>query len=312
MDLEVAHGLMFHHFHSDIHPPGQGSISGDDFRNMILFYGPENFLNAQEWFDRAESNSLKPNQVCLTFDDNLRCQYDVALPVMREFGITGFWFVYTSVLHGVNEPLEIFRSFRSTYPTINEFYGDFFDHLKTTDFHPFVQEKLKNYNSTVFLADFPFYSENDKLFRYIRDEIISKPQYDAIMFSLMESKAFDYESVAQNLWMTRDQIADLHNTGNIVGLHSYTHPTRMGNLSRADQTHEYTANEQDLIQILGHNPIAMSHPCNSYNQDTLEILDQLGVRLGFRANMVKPRENKFEYPRIDHAIVMNKMTAANP
>ena len=44
---------MFHHFHDDdLHKGGQGSISQDDFYNLIKFIGRENILDAYEFFIR--------------------------------------------------------------------------------------------------------------------------------------------------------------------------------------------------------------------------------------------------------------------
>lgn len=307
MGFDVAHGLMFHHFHSDVHPVGQGSMSGDEFRSMIEFYGRENFLDARDWFDRALAGTLKPHHVCLTFDDNLQCQYDVALPVMREMGLTGFWFVYTSVLHGVKEPLEIFRTFRSTYGSIDDFYEDFFESVAGGEFGAVVQANLDNFDPASYLVDFPFYSDSDRRFRYVRDEVLGKDAYDSAMYALMLAKEFDVDSVAEGLWMDRGQLRELHDEGHVVGLHSHTHPTRLGELSRAEQIAEYRANYDDLVEVLGSQPVAMSHPCNSYNEETIGVLDDLGIRLGFRANMVKPMENQFEFPRVDHAIVLSQM-----
>ena len=62
----------------------------------------------------------------------------------------------------------------------------------------------------------------------------------------------------------------------------------------------------------------MSHPCGSYNKDTLEILKELGVELGFKPVMAIEKEkgmnkinNSFlEIARQDHSeihkIIMNK------
>jgi hypothetical protein len=45
------HGIMFHHFHDDgIHSKSQGSISKDDFYNIIKFIGRKNILNADDFF----------------------------------------------------------------------------------------------------------------------------------------------------------------------------------------------------------------------------------------------------------------------
>src|SRR4051794_18619226 len=97
----AAHGIMFHHFHDDDvdleggigHPAGQGSISADTLRAMIQSIGPTRILPAHEFLHRAVAGKLTDHHVCLTFDDNLMCQYDVAVPVLEEFGLTAFWFV---------------------------------------------------------------------------------------------------------------------------------------------------------------------------------------------------------------------------
>ena len=78
------HGIMFHHFHDNgIHTKGQGSIDKDDFRNMINFIGRNNILDADVFFEKSKNNKLKNNEVCLTFDDGIKCQIDVALPVLE-------------------------------------------------------------------------------------------------------------------------------------------------------------------------------------------------------------------------------------
>ena len=78
--VPFTHGLMFHHFHDeDLHLPSQGSIDKDQFYNLIKFVGRENILNAEEYYHRFENNKLKPSDTCLTFDDSLLSQYDVAL-----------------------------------------------------------------------------------------------------------------------------------------------------------------------------------------------------------------------------------------
>ena len=53
----------------------------------------------------------------------------------------------------------------------------------------------------------------------------------------------------------------------------------------------------------------MSHPCNSYNDDTLAILRDLGIVLGFRANLADDTNSLLELPRQDHATILADMLA---
>ena len=86
------HGIMFHHFHNDkMHKRGQGSISKDDFYKLIKFLGRKNILNADEFLLRFKENRLTSKNLCLTFDDALKCQYDIAVPVMEDLDIKAFF-----------------------------------------------------------------------------------------------------------------------------------------------------------------------------------------------------------------------------
>ena len=50
------HGIMFHHFHDDdFHKKGQGSISKDDFYNMIKFIGKKNIIDADIFFEKLKN-----------------------------------------------------------------------------------------------------------------------------------------------------------------------------------------------------------------------------------------------------------------
>ena len=79
-----CHGLMFHHFHNQKeHKKFQGSISKLQFIKIIKFIGRENIINAQEFIDNINNKKLK-NKVCITFDDGLLSQYDIALTSFRK------------------------------------------------------------------------------------------------------------------------------------------------------------------------------------------------------------------------------------
>ena len=92
------HGIMFHHFHDDkVHSRGQGSITRDQLNKIIKFIGRNNIINANEFYEKLKKKKLKNNDVCFTFDDAIKSQIDVALPVLEDFKIKSFFFVYTSI-----------------------------------------------------------------------------------------------------------------------------------------------------------------------------------------------------------------------
>jgi peptidoglycan/xylan/chitin deacetylase (PgdA/CDA1 family) len=158
------------------------------------------------------------------------------------------------------------------------------------------------------LSNFPFYSENDKWFRYLRDQFLIPEEYHHTMNRLMASRNFNISQARQILWMTEKEILDLDARGHVIGLHSFTHPTQMSKLSKDVQEQEYLTNYEHLSDLLGGAVRSMSHPCGDYSQTTLGILSELGIEIGFRSSMsVKKTLSPLEIPREDHANVLREM-----
>ena len=84
----VSHSLMFHHFHNLHHHPTQGSISSSDFIKMIDWLSNQySILNASDFKKKFENFTLKETEICFSFDDALKCQIDVALPILEDLKI---------------------------------------------------------------------------------------------------------------------------------------------------------------------------------------------------------------------------------
>jgi peptidoglycan/xylan/chitin deacetylase (PgdA/CDA1 family) len=307
---EFAHGIMFHHFHDGgIHPKGQGSITADMFDRMIHWLRRHRrLLNAMDWYEAALRRQLTDNDVCLTFDDNLLCQSEIALPVLKQHAIQAFWFIYTSPLRGVRERLELYRYFRSTcFDNIDAFYQAFTAAVRESRYAAKVDEALAQFEVDSYLASFPFYTRADKVFRYSRDIALGVTAYNEVMDQMMASAGVDIDLVASKLWNGEAELRSLHESGHVLGLHSHTHPTHLSSLPFEQQLSEYGTNMQVLRAITGEKIFAMSHPCNSYNDDTFEVLRRLDVGFGFRANMDRGFDSHLEYPRLDHALLIGEI-----
>ena len=312
------HGIMFHHFHDDqLHTKGQGSIDKDDFYKLINFIGRNNIIDADIFFEKFKNNKLKENEVCITFDDGIKCQIDIALPVLEELQIKSFFFVYTSMFEGMPDNLEIFRYFRMNYfNDISDFYNSFYKVLDKDLLIFFKNNDEKIYSIK---KKFPHYSVEDIKFRLVRDLFLSKIQYENTMFAMIEDKKFNFKVFYKKLFFQKDDLIKLDNLGHIIGLHSHSHPTLLEKLSYNQQKDEYEKCLSLISKILNKskNEInIMSHPCGSYNNDTLEILKELGVKLGFKQIMtiepekgMKKINNSFlEIARQDHSEIYKLIT----
>jgi len=316
-DNKFFHGIKFHHFHDDtIHTKGQGSISNDDFYKMINFIGRNNILDADIFFEKLKNNKLKENEVCITFDDGIKGQIDIALPVLEELKIKSFFFVYTSIFEGKPDNLEVFRYFRMNYfDNVDKFYNNFYQVLDK-DLKTFFKDNNEKIKSTK--VKFPFYSMEDIKFRLVRDVFLTKSHYEETMFLIMKEKQFNHKYFFKKLFFQKDDLIRLDRLGHLVGLHSHNHPTLLEKLNYDEQKDEYEKCLFLISNILNKskNEIKyMSHPSGSYNKDTLEILQELGIELGFKQIMTIEKEkgmnkinNSFlEIARQDHAEIYKIM-----
>jgi len=306
---KATHSVMFHHFHNDHHLPAQGSLSSNDFIEMIDWLNKNySILNASEYKENFKKGTLKDRDICLSFDDALKCQFDIAIPVMESFGIEAFFFIYSSAMGENPDPLEIYRYFRtSCFENIDEFYEHFFDLVEHVDFNEFSRHYNK-FCQLDYLSSFSFYSENDKWFRYLRDQYLTRNQYDEIMNDMMLKEDFDISYAKRKLWMSEQDIVITESKGHVIGLHSYSHPTQMSKLSKTEQKLEYQRNYEHLSNLISKPIYAMAHPCGNYNNTTLEVLEEMNIDIGFRSNMsVEEILSPLEIPREDHANVLKEM-----
>ena len=105
---------------------------------------------------------------------------------------------------------------------------------------------------------------------------------------------------------------------NLSDSDSSTSKTQLEKLNYDEQKNEYEKCLSSISRILvkPKNEIRyMSHPCGSYNHDTLKILKELGIELGFKQIMsiepekgMKKVNNSFlEIAREDHAEIFKRM-----
>jgi peptidoglycan/xylan/chitin deacetylase (PgdA/CDA1 family) len=303
IDRAPGAGIMFHHFHGGDHPIGQGSINATEFSDLIEFVGYKRILDAEDWLARAKSNALKPGDLCITFDDGLACQYEIALPILEAYGIKAFWFIYTSPFEEGIQRLEVYRYLRDVaYPNIESFYNAFYECVEGTEYCDLVSEGLKSFSAPGYLAEFPFYTNDDRKFRFVRDKLLGPDKYFEIMDCMVLGCGFDPLSLSRRLFISKERALALSSAGHVIGLHSHSHPTQLSALSRCAQKAEYEENKMRLEEVLERPIRVMSHPCNSYTADTLKVLREIGVNVGFRSNMAElDGRTSLEFPREDHA-----------
>ena len=302
--------IMFHHFHDNYtFKKSQGSICKDQFYNIIKIIGKKNILNPNDFYERLISKKLTKHEICFTFDDGLKCQYKIAVPILEDLNIKALFFINTSIYDGNYMMLEVFRYFRSKYfKNIDEFYKIFFNNFNKNTLDIFFQKNKGHIKNKLKL--FTFYSLNDIKFRMIRDYLLNEEDYFKIMKNMFRMKNFKTQDINKLLYISKKELRDLDKIGHSIGLHSHNHPIRISQLSYDEQSKEYKKNILILSKLLSTNSMNikfMSHPYGDYNQNTFKILKRLDIKMGFCRNLEKKSKSNLEIARVNHAnLIINK------
>jgi peptidoglycan/xylan/chitin deacetylase (PgdA/CDA1 family) len=303
-DAVSPRSIMFHNFHNKISPKfGQGSISEEQLINIIEKIGRENILDIDEWLEKYNNCELKKNQVCLTIDDGLKCQFKVALPVLKKYNIKAGWYIYTNPINKKYEFLDIYKYFSGIYyNNFEEFYLDFYNYMNKNNFYDAKQE----FDKANYLDKVSCYSYNDRLFRYIRDNVLSKDEFKNLILEMIKTKNLNVKDLIRNIWMTKDEIKELAKT-QLIGLHSCNHPTRMDLVDEKQQYNEYKDCKDCLEILINKNIYTLSYPCGRYNKDTFKICKEINIKYAFISYLTKiDLENKnFLIQRIDSICVVD-------
>jgi len=306
--MNIPYGIMFHHFHGGTHRPDKAnSLSKIQFEKILNFVGIKNILSPNEWINLSNLGKLKSYHRCITFDDGLKNQFDIALPVLQKYNLKAFWFIYSAQYYGDYPRLDIFRKFRYHYfDNISEYYKEFFsqDGVK----NPINDQNFKSWKNHLSKIC-PFYSDEDLKYRYTRDLVLGPKKYLSIVEKLIKLHNLKLSDLTNNLWLTKSDLRLLSKQGHVLGLHSHNHPTVLRNLTQKQQETQYIKNK-NFIKKYSSSIVSMAHPCNSYNKTTLKILSNMGIKIGFRANTNKKNIiNSFknlQLPREDCTNILHK------
>jgi peptidoglycan/xylan/chitin deacetylase (PgdA/CDA1 family) len=250
----------------------------------LLYVGIENILSPQEWLSRLETNELSPKDLCITFDDGLRCQAEIALPVLERYGIKAFWFVYSSVFFKIPVKSEIYSYVASQCSGgMKALVADFFARCPENFLAQLRSKEFLSYSASIHRVA-PFYSDEDIKFRFLRNSFSNKAIFEEIMDRIVVERGFALENLIPTLWMTDKDLQILNKKGHAIGLHSFDHPYEISKLSYEEQSIQYKKNFDHILAAIGQRPLSVAHPLNSYNSESLTILKELGIQCGFRAN----------------------------
>ena len=161
-----------------------------------------------------------------------------------------------------------------------------------------------------YLNDCPFYSIQDKKYRYFRDFVLTPIQYINIVKKMLDIYKYSLDKNKERLFMSLRNLIELVSNGHDIGLHSNTHPTDMNRLEDQLIEEEYTLCYSFLERHLNIKPTSVSYPCGIFNAQTEKTIKKLNLEVGFAASLTQYNFKEVNYlllPREDHINILKSI-----
>lgn len=260
-------------------------------------------ISPTDYLERLKRGCSDKDCIFLSFDGGLKSQVEIAYPILKERGLTAFWFPYTNVLQGEIAPIEIYHHFKFfCYKDVNVFYEEFLESFANYVGKDRAERILEEAKKSLQYEWGSFYTINDKMHKYLRDEILSPDEMDRLMTELMQRHNYCSKKFYDQLWLNKEDIKMLSDEGHIIGSHSHTHPFGLAKLPAKQQFYEYSESKKVLESLLNKTIQCVTYPANSYSEVTIDEVKRAGFLYGFTAK--RGGKSQYEIPRIDHATLL--------
>ena len=203
----------------------------------------KNILSPDDFIYKTKNNKIQNYETCITFDDGIKSQFDVAYQFLKILKLNLF-FIYSSIFEKKLN-FELNRYFREVFfKNVDQYYQSFYKILDK-EIDKKTINKILNKKKTLFIKQkkiWSFYSISDLEFRFIRDRVLDRDKFEKINIQLFKKKEFDYKSINKNIYINKKNLESLSKDENTIGLHSHNNPTNFDKLSYSKQFEELKKN----------------------------------------------------------------------
>ncbi|MFQ6601633.1 polysaccharide deacetylase family protein [Flavobacterium sp. C3NV] len=263
----------YHYIRPDFktnYPSIFGQTPNEFKKQLLLLKNQGDFVNTIELIDNIDQIlDSKENTLFITFDDGLKEQFDLALPILEELDIPAIFFV-NSINHEEKKvstvhKIHLLRSIISS----DEF-------LKKLVDIPFSDLEKRNAQ-----AIYRYDDEKSAILKYILNFKLNFKQQEQIIKELFDIH-FDENNVLESLYMTEQNLKDLAQKG-YLGSHTHNHYP-LGLLSENGIKFELQKTKTYLEKLTNSNINAVSYPYGTLETCTdlvVEFAKKEGYKIGF-------------------------------
>ena len=221
-------------------------------------------LTLLEAVERLRTRNLPPRSVCVTFDDGYRDNFDVALPILKKYGVPATFFVVTGVMEGKSRLLwdEVVSRIREIKDTRG------WEEMHRETMPSWLQEKLG-----LLEAGEPAETIGERLVRDM-NRVPLREREEALQILRRATpgggKCSDPPLVS---W---DELREIRRAGMLVGAHTVSHPF-LDELDHPAAKQEIEGSITTLAERLDEPITLFSYPRGRFKEEVKRWLQEAGV-----------------------------------
>lgn len=298
--------ISMYHYTRDLKHSRYPEIKGLDvklFREQIAFMKSNfNIVTMEQVLEAISTKDKLPEKaLLLTFDDGYADNYNVAMPILEEYGVQGSFFIpgktFTThqlldvnKIHYVLASANIYNLVEDLKKEMDYYRGQEFQYTPTEElFAKYAVASRFDIKETVFVKQMLQTVLPEKLRNIISSKLFAK--YVGVT----------EEQLAYELYMSEEQIRTMKRHGMFIGIHGYDHYW-LGNLPVEQMENDISLALDALDEFVDRKQWVMNYPYGNYNKDVLAYISKQGACLGLTTEVRLAdidKDNPLELPRLD-------------
>ena len=298
--------ISMYHYTRDLKHSRYPEIKGLDvnlFREQIAFMKSNfNIVTMEQVLEAISTKEKLPEKaLLLTFDDGYADNYNVAMPILEEYGVQGSFFIpgktFTThqlldvnKIHYVLASANIYNLVEDLKKEMDYYRGQEFQYAPTEElFAKYAVSSRFDIKETVFVKQMLQTVLPERLRNIISSKLFAK--YVGVT----------EEQLAYELYMSEEQIRTMKRHGMFIGIHGYDHYW-LGNLPVEQMENDISLALDALDEFVDRKQWVMNYPYGNYNKDVIAYISKQGACLGLTTEVRLAdidKDNPLELPRLD-------------
>lgn len=230
-------------------------------KQLVALQTTGTFIHPNELlFDPEKIIASNENYILITFDDGLKEQVDLALPVLEKLGIPALFFINT--LNHVEKKVSLVHKIHLVRSVVSTA-------ILYVNIKKFTNRKLTNDQIQDAMCFYRFDDKESAEFKYFLNVVLDYKTQEAFINQIFRNY-FDEKLVVEELYMSTNQLKELIDRG-FVGSHTHSH-LPLGLYDEKTIKRELSISKK-YLENLGNTKIE----CVSYPYGTAEAVSQLVV-----------------------------------